>query len=254
MKTRTSKYVGLFMFFMLFNNSCKSLKINEKNAQTIIVNKGVSGNSTVNLLDRLEVDVLNEKPDLVILMVGTNDLLNSKKLLSYEEYATNLTKIVKAIKSENCEVLLMSPPTADSVYLYQRHDKSLYVDTPNAMLNSAREIVEDVSREYHTFYVDIYSSFMAKGIPKHNEDRYIRNVKNSGTKDGVHPTPIGYKFIADTVFKYLKENNLLNKYQTIICFGDSITKGAGAKGAGTITGENYPSFLNTMMINNDTNK
>lgn len=248
------KYIGLFTLSILILTSCRSSKNIEANIESTIINKGVAGNTTVNLLKRLQVDVLNEKPDLVILMVGTNDFLNSKKILSYEEYATNLTKIVQTIKSKNCEVLMMSPPTADSVYLYQRHDKSLYVDTPNAMLNKAREIVEVVSKENHTFYADIYNSFIAKGIPKHNEDAYIRNAKNSGAKDGVHPTPIGYKFIADTVFKYLKENNLLNKYKTIICFGDSITKGSGAKGAGTITGENYPSFLNTMMINNNTNK
>jgi lysophospholipase L1-like esterase len=248
------KYRVLLTLSILVLTSCGSLKKIETNIDSKILNKGVSGNTTVNLLKRLEVDVLKEKPDLVILMVGTNDLLNSKKIISYQEYAANLTKIVQTIKSKNCEVLMMSPPTADSVYLYQRHDKSLYVDTPNTMMNKAREIVKVVSKENRTFYVDIYSSFIAKEIPKHNEDVYIRNVKNSGVKDGVHPTPVGYKFIAETVFKYLKENKLLNKYKTIICFGDSITKGAGAKGAGTITGENYPSFLNTMIINHKTIK
>ena len=30
---------------------------------------------------------------------------------------------------------------------------------------------------------------------------------------------------------------------TVVCFGDSLTFGAGAKGAGTVTGETYPAAL-----------
>jgi len=45
-----------------------------------VINSGIKGNTTTDILGRLKKDVLDKKPDLVILMVGTNDMLNSKKM------------------------------------------------------------------------------------------------------------------------------------------------------------------------------
>jgi lysophospholipase L1-like esterase len=229
--------------------SCKSLKSDRIHNTTIILNKGIGGNTTADLLARIDNDVLNEGPDLVVLMVGTNDFLNSKKMISYENYTDNLDAIVKKIKANNAQVLLLSPPPVDSSYLFLRHDKRLYKEAPNIKMNRARQIVEQIAKDHQTLYVNIYGRFRDKGLPIHNEDLYIRNIKNSNAKDGVHPTPLGYKFIAETIFQYLKENKLLGLYHKVICFGDSITLGSGAQGAGTIYGENYPSFLNTMILN-----
>ena len=80
-------------------------------SQELIVNKGIAGDTSADLLGRIESDVIAENPDLVILMVGTNDMLNSSKMLSYEEYASNLTEIVRRLKKSEMEVLLLSPPT-----------------------------------------------------------------------------------------------------------------------------------------------
>lgn len=246
----TKHVFHLFLFFVItFCSSCKTSKVYNDTAPAIIVNKGVAGNSTVDLLKRIDIDVVNENPDLVILMIGTNDMLNSKKMVSYDEYTSNLNKIVKTIKKNKSQVLMMSSPPVDSIYLFKRHYKTLFKESPNVKIDSVRSIVEEIAREHNTLYLNINKAFNARNVPKHNEDLYIRNEMNSNTTDGVHPTPLGYKFIAEQVYNYLEENNLTHKYKKIVCFGDSITKGSGGKGAGTVSGENYPSFLYTMLKN-----
>ena len=241
-------------FYIIFTliicfSACKSAVVKSEKQVLKIENKGVAGNTTRNLIKRLEKDVLTQKPDLVIVMVGTNDMLNSKKFVSYENYQSNLSKIVNQIKKQHAQVLLMSPPRVDSLYLFKRHDKALFSDTPNVKLEKVTQIMKTISEENKILFVDNYSVFKAKGLPQHNQDNYIRNLKNSNKEDGVHLKPIGYKLIAENVFDYLKTNNLLDKYNHIICFGDSLTKGSGASGAGTISGENYPSFLYRMLLN-----
>ncbi|MFB9057328.1 SGNH/GDSL hydrolase family protein [Mariniflexile ostreae] len=250
-----TKQLSRSLMALLLFSACKTTQIKTENntfvkKELTLENMGVAGNTTLNLISRLEKEVLREKPDLVILMVGTNDMLNSKKFVSYETYRSNLDQIVKRIKENKAQILLMSPPTVDSIYLYMRHDKALFKDTPNVKLQKAGQIVEQVAQDNQVLFVDINAAFKANNLPAHNQDDYIRNEKNSNVKDGVHLKPLGYKFIADNVFNYLKDNGLLNTYKRIICFGDSLTKGSGASGAGTISGENYPSFLYTMLTSN----
>ena len=79
------------------------------------------------------------------------------------------------------------------------------------------------------------------GIPKHNEDLFFKNQKNSGDRDGVHLTALGYHFIGESVFSFLKENQLLSDKKKIICFGDSITKG------GTEEEGSYPIILSQII-------
>ena len=197
------------------------------NAKSQVLNKGVSGNNTMQLLQRIDTDVIHENPDLVIIMAGTNDLLNSKKMISYGDYAQNLKLIVTKIKEGGSQVMIMSPPSVDSVYLFMRHDRSLYQKAPNKIMDSVRHIVQTVAAENDALFLDLFEKFTALGIPKHNEDLFLRNQMNSGVSDGVHPTALGYHFIAEHVFQFLSKNRLINKDLKIICFGDSITKGAG---------------------------
>ncbi|WP_195715267.1 GDSL-type esterase/lipase family protein [Ancylomarina sp. 16SWW S1-10-2] len=228
---------------LLLMTSCQTINKSYNPQVVTLVNSGVGGHTTKNLLDRIDSDVINYHPDLTIVMVGTNDMLNSRKMISYEEYKQNLEQIIIKLKAEGSQVLLMSPPPADSAYLFERHDKTLYKDAPNVIMDSLSHIVEQTALDNKVLFFNINAMFQKMDLPKHNQDLYFRNVKNCGKGDGVHPTQLGYKLIADRVFEFLSENNLLKKFKTIVCFGDSITSGAGSVGGGTVTGKNYPSFL-----------
>lgn len=197
-----------------------------------------AGNNTLDLLDRIDKDVLLHQPELVILMVGTNDLLNSKKMIDYSAYESNLNKIVKKLKAEGITLLVMSSPPVDSAYLFQRHDRNLYEASPNQMLDSASQILYQVAVENDILFLNLFKKFSALGLPKHNKDLFFRNQMNSGVKDGVHPTPLGYHFIAEQVFQFLKHQKLIKKDQKIVCFGDSITYGGGRNNR-----NNYPAYL-----------
>lgn len=233
----------LSLIIVLLLTSCQSVKKSHTLQTIAVVNSGISGNTTRNLLDRIHSDAVNHHPDLAIVMVGTNDMLNSRKMISYKEYKQNLEQITLKLKAEGSQVLLMSPPPVDSAYLFERHDKALYKESPNVIMDSVSHIIEEIASKNNVLYLNLFEMFQKMDLPKHNQDIYFRNAMNSGKRDGVHPTKIGYKLIGDRVFEFLSANKLLSKYRKILCFGDSITFGAGAKGGGTVTGDNYPSFL-----------
>ncbi|WP_372771912.1 SGNH/GDSL hydrolase family protein [Mangrovibacterium sp.] len=217
------------------------------NVEAQVINAGIGGNNTVNLLARLDSDVLTKQPDLVILMVGTNDMLNSNKMITYSDYTENLTLIVEKIQATGAKVLLMCPPPVDSVYLFQRHERSLFAEAPNVKMDTVCQIVQRIAGQSGSFCINLFQEFNKMNLPRHNEDLFFRNPMNCGKPDGVHPTALGYRFIGELVFRYLKTNNLLSENLKIVCFGDSITFGSGAKGGGTVAGENYPSVLSALI-------
>ncbi|MGW1743365.1 SGNH/GDSL hydrolase family protein [Nocardia sp. NPDC001965] len=72
------------------------------------VNAGVNGNTSADLLDRLDTDVLDCHPDAVIVLVGTNDVRDDVAL---DTYRNNLTEIVGRIAAAGTTHLaLMSLP------------------------------------------------------------------------------------------------------------------------------------------------
>lgn len=214
-----------------------------------VFNEGVAGNTSIDLEKRIETDVLNRGAHLVIVMVGTNDMLNSKKMLGYKEYEKHLKSIVTTIKNNGAEVLLVSPPTVDSVYLFQRHDRKLYKEPPNQKLDSIAKIMEHLSIEEEIEFLDLHSIFKQMRLPVHNRDVFIQNISNSGRKDGVHPTSLGYRFIATVIYQYIKKSFKEINHMKIICFGDSITYGLGAENPGETTGESYPAILTQLLAN-----
>lgn len=75
-----------------------------KRLETPILMRGVSGNTTVDALLRLEQDVLSTHPAIVIVLLGGNDYL--KRIPPAETFA-NLRLIIKKIQDDGATVLLL---------------------------------------------------------------------------------------------------------------------------------------------------
>jgi lysophospholipase L1-like esterase len=207
------------------------------------VNKGVGGNSTEDLLRRVDKDVIAEKPDLVLIMVGTNDMVNTAKLLSFDKYLGNYQTLIDKIKDAGISnIVLLNSLPVDTGYIYERHERKFFKLDPGTKMDSAAVKVLGLAEKNKIHCIDIHSLFKLRGMPNRTADSMIFNMANSGRPDGVHPTPEGYRFIAETVFQYLQSNSLLKEKQKIICFGDSITFGVGVG-----KGESYPEYLAGMI-------
>src|SRR5699024_3265835 len=192
-------------------------------------------NNVANLLRRLHRSVLKHHPSLVIVMIGTNDMINPPKRLSNSLYRKKLNTIVAKIKDNDADVLLLSLPYVDAEYLYARRRKKKYPVPPNKSIDAANKIIHQTAVDQQVMFLDINAVFNAHHSPDRTASGLIRNEENARVKDGVHPTPEGYQVMAESIARFLKEID--KSYPKIICFGDSITFGAYVKGEGSTKGE-----------------
>lgn len=211
-----------------------------------VINAGRGGHNTRNLLARLERDVLARKPSLVVLMVGTNDVLNSRNAVPLKEYEANLRKLIGRILAAKSRVLLLTIPPCHEAYLLRRHPASFYQpDGPTARIRKANRVVQQIAEASKAPGVDVFALFTEKGAVGTDASSWLRNEANSRAADGVHPTAEGYRAIAAAVAKAIARHKL--PASRVVCLGDSITFGAGVKGAGTATGETWPACLARLL-------
>ena len=169
-------------------------------------NAGAGGHTSGQLLARLDRDVLAYRPTTVVLMVGTNDRLNSRKLTSAADYRRNIEHLVERIEKAGADILLVTPPPCEAKALFTRHDPALFADqSPNARMAEVRDIL------------------LAHNLP--TVDFHAHVLANSAllSTDGVHLTPDGYRDLATKIAGSLRHNRF--DLRRVICFGDSLTAG-----------------------------
>ena len=148
-------------------------------ARIEMINSGVSGDTTMDGLARLDWSVLSYEPDLVTINFGINDCVMG---LGLEEFEANFVEIVRRIHAgPDSEVLLLS---------------SQPLETPpyDRLVPDYYQTVERVAREMDVGFVDVYGAWMHR----------VRQ----GTPLGSmiipwmdHPNEAGYKVIAEELMK-----------------------------------------------------
>lgn len=224
----------LIASMLIFPSQSKAFShfTNDK-SEPIVINAGVGGNTTIDLLKRIDKSCLSHNPTLTVLMVGTNDM-NSMKHVPLAEYEKNMIEIITKIKSSGSEIIIMSIPPVYEPYLYTRHDKSFY--EPEGFSNrqsTLNNLIKSLAEKYELTYLDMHHIFESVGNIGEDKESLIQNVANSGKTDGLHPTKEGYRIMAVAIYECIVHNNLPT--QRVVCFGDSITAA------------NYPAFLRRLL-------
>mgnify|MGYP002398239103 CR=1 FL=1 len=208
---------------------------------TRIINAGVPGNNTQDLLDRLDKDCLAYQPELTILMAGTNDGLNHAKYIPADIYRENLDKLVQGISNSGSKVLLMTLLPFYSPYVQSRHPAAFFAtESPEEKRAALNNIIKETAARRQTALLDVGSLFEKIGNIGTEASCLLLNEANSPRKDGVHPTPEGYRVIGLAVYDYIMYNQL--PAGRIVCFGDSITWGDGS-----LDKDSYPAYLKRLL-------
>lgn len=208
---------------------------------TTVINAGIGGNTTTEMQERLQRDVLVHQPDLVILMAGTNDCCNSKKLADPSVTAANYHALADAILAQ-ARLILVTPPANHQPYLDTRHPPEAYAGVPAIeRMRLARAALSALAAQRGLPLVDMFAITAGAGMIGADPRSWMVNPINGGKTDGVHPTSDGYRGIASAIASVVL--TLRPVPQRIVCLGDSITFGQGVPGEGTATGETYPAWL-----------
>ncbi len=209
-------------------------------ADTEIFNFGTPGMSAASLKDERLQKALDRKPDLTVLLVGTNDMINSSSLTSLPGFEENYNRVVRQLLDSGSRVIPVTLPPCNEALLFKRHQPEKFGSmSPNARIVEANKIIRSAAEKNKLPLVDFYAEVRKQGTA--GKDSLIRNPDNRGGVDGVHPTPAGYRRLAEMVFQAIRTNKI--NARRIVCLGDSITYGISVKGAGTAEGDTYPGQL-----------
>ncbi len=208
-----------------------------------VVNFGRGGHNTADLLRAQLPPALKRNPTLAIVMIGTNDFGNPRKLVPADQYERNLRQIVAALQKAGAKVILVTPPPCIPAVVKARPNRAPDAP-PIADLAAVAATVRRVAKETGCVLVDYHAIVSAHGDLE-GVSSWLRNPANSGSMDGVHPTREGYAALAKALADTIRQNGL-DPARTV-CLGDSITYGSAMIGAGTATGECYPGQLSALL-------
>lgn len=154
-----------------------------------IVNSGVGGNETNDILNNMKERLYRYNPSKVFLLIGTNDLNNYKKP---EEVANNIEKIIKQIKTNRpyAEIYVESIFPVNNVDFKKRnkgHD--------NKNIQKTNKLVINICKKNKVKYLDIYKHLI-------NENG---NLKKEYSEDGLHLTSLGYLKLTNLLLPYINE-------------------------------------------------
>ena len=145
--------------------------LNSEGYETQVFNGSVSGNTSLDGLDRIEDELLDESYDLIIIGLGANDML---RRVNPNQIKQNLDKNINIILDNKIKVILAG-----------------MVASPTNGLNYKKKfdkIYPDLSKKFELELIP----FLLKGValnPKFNQD------------DGLHPNEKGVLIIAETIKK-----------------------------------------------------
>ena len=211
----------------------------------VIFNAGFPGQNTRDALKRFPDAVASHAPDCVVLLFGTNDLLNSWNYTGEEEYRRNLKTLAEQCLALSASLILCQIPLACQTYMESRHKPGFFQEiSALERCRKANAVIAGLAQELLVPLVPVADLL---GIPGEDSASLIRNPANSGDADGVHPTAHGYAKIAAAVAAAVRR--LPRRPHRIVCFGDSITFGLHMRGGGTAAAdaECYPGQLARLL-------
>ncbi|HBS88219.1 MAG: acylhydrolase [Bacteroidetes bacterium GWF2_38_335] len=151
------------------------------------VNRGISGQTTPQMLIRFRQDVIDLKPKVVVILAGINDIAENTGPTTIEDIYGNIVSMAELASANGIKTIISSVLPANN-FPWRPDIK------PAEKVIELNSLLEKYCVENGIVYLDYYSSMVdsQKGL----DEKY--------TDDGVHPTLAGYQ-----IMEPLLENEII---------------------------------------------
>jgi lysophospholipase L1-like esterase len=147
------------------------------------VNRGISGQTTSQMLVRFRQDVIDLQPKAVLILAGTNDIAGNTGPVSLEDTEANYTTLAELAQVHNIRLIYAS---VLPVHEYTERAGDMYFQRPPEKIVALNRWLKDYCAAHGCFYLDYFSAMV--------DDQ--GHLKKDLADDGLHPNPAGYKVMA----------------------------------------------------------
>ena len=151
------------------------------------VDRGISGQTTPQMLIRFRPDVIALQPKVVVILAGTNDIAGNKGPVTVEEIEGNLQSMAELAKANGIRVVIASvTPVSDYGHDNAGNPLSMTKGRPPASILVLNAWIKKYAEDHREIYLDYFAAMVdEKGF-----------LKNELSDDGLHPNLAGYQVMA----------------------------------------------------------
>jgi lysophospholipase L1-like esterase len=144
-------------------------------ARADFIDRGISGQTTMQMLLRFHQDVIALKPAVVHIMAGTNDIAGNTGPMELPAIEANVVSMVDLARANSIQVVIGSVLPATNFSWHPGIE-------PGPKIAALNQWLKTYSKARHLIYVDYYSALTDGAL----------GMRSEFTSDGVHPTLPGY--------------------------------------------------------------
>lgn len=145
------------------------------------VNRGISGQTTTQMLVRMHPDVIHLHPAAFILLAGTNDIARNTGPETLEMVEDNIRAMCELAASHNIKIILcLLSPISDYGKTKQTERR------PPADIVNLNQWMESYARDVHAHVADYFAAIV--------DDKGM--LREGFSEDGLHPNARGYELLA----------------------------------------------------------
>ena len=160
-----------------------------------LLGAGIGGNKIYDLYLRLEKDVLNKNPNVVVIWVGVNDVWHKSIMgtgTDYDKFGLFYDAVVQKIQATGAKVILVTPAV-----IGERNDQS---NPQDGELNLYANWIRKYAAQKNIDLVDCRKLFLDYSI-KNNPKQVDKGIL---TYDRVHLNDAGNQLVADAIWESIK--------------------------------------------------
>ena len=147
------------------------------------IDRGISGQTTPQMLIRFRPDVITLQPKVVVILAGTNDIAGNTGHMSLEEIEANLASMSELARTHKIRVVLASVlPVYDGGHNQDGKEIIMTDRRPPEKILALNAWVKKFAAENKCVYLDYFSEMV--------DDRGF--LKKELSDDGLHPNKAGY--------------------------------------------------------------
>ena len=164
---------------------------NGQTNQYELLGAGIGGNKIYDLYLRLEKDVLNKNPNVVVIWVGVNDVWHKSMMgtgTDYDKFGLFYDAVVQKIQAKGGKVILVTPAV-----IGERNDQS---NPQDGELNLYANWIRQYATQKNIVLVDCRKLFLDYSI-KNNPKQLDKGLL---TYDRVHLNDAGNQLVADAIW------------------------------------------------------